>query len=356
MEELDVVGILPSKYETQTAMATNPRHPWLPHPELRDTVPNVPLFSCLYQLPSQIETADLPSSATDLERQLAAAVDFFDQCVPNQPGFSSSVAALSILPKATHVAAAWKKWYMCGRKLRKLRLIRQLILERLHEEHGMDEAMGEQDVEKGKSLEWNELATAKIGLERDEEQGEIALQAHSMDSFTCNQNESEIDPFTESLTNSRREQRPLLESMAEGDETSSEAAEEVGNSVSHASPAMEHPLDAQACSIRSDNVWENFGAPRFKYAEFDSKDFARRIGFREETELEQLVDGLGIEQLSVYAREYAQRYVLRVMCCVFIGLHDSQLVRFTLQLVRPVSIRDRRPISEVFKSSTPRKT
>jgi hypothetical protein len=97
------------------------RPPWLPHPEIRETVPNVSLYSALYKLPTRFTTAGLHAGASDLERQLAATVEFFDECVPNQPGYSSSVAAVTILPEAEdYVKVAWGKWYKCAKRLRKL--------------------------------------------------------------------------------------------------------------------------------------------------------------------------------------------------------------------------------------------
>jgi len=36
------------------------------------------------------------------------------------------------------------------------------------------------------------------------------------------------------------------------------------------------------------------------------KAYARKLGFEEETELNGIVDGLGIEELSIFAREYVQ--------------------------------------------------
>lgn len=87
-------------------------HPYLPHPEMRETIPNVSLNSVLYQLPQHLKTfssvVDGHSSLT--ERQLAATVEFFDQCVPNQPGFTSSVVAATIIPNATLVSGAWMKF------------------------------------------------------------------------------------------------------------------------------------------------------------------------------------------------------------------------------------------------------
>jgi hypothetical protein len=54
-------------------------------------------------------------------------VAFFDKCVPNQIGFSSSVAAVTILPDSSQVSYAWKKWYACANRLRRLRFIRSRI-------------------------------------------------------------------------------------------------------------------------------------------------------------------------------------------------------------------------------------
>lgn len=69
------------------------------------------------------------ASMSDQEWQLYVVKSFFDQCVPNQPGFSSSVAAITILPNANDLAAAWRSWYACAAKLRRLRFIRSLITE-----------------------------------------------------------------------------------------------------------------------------------------------------------------------------------------------------------------------------------
>ncbi|KAG7373737.1 hypothetical protein IV203_012832 [Nitzschia inconspicua] len=44
----------------------------------------------------------------------------------------------------------------------------------------------------------------------------------------------------------------------------------------------------------------------FLYQDFDVKAYAKKVGFDEETELKGIVDGLGIEKLSVFAREYSQ--------------------------------------------------
>jgi hypothetical protein len=91
------------------------------HPEQRETAVNVSLYSVLVGgLPSipqeEIDQDDIEAAVglADTKRvdwQLAFATKYFDACVPNPPGYSSSVAAITILPSATDLANAWGKWY-----------------------------------------------------------------------------------------------------------------------------------------------------------------------------------------------------------------------------------------------------
>ena len=78
-------------------------------------------------------------------------MSFFDQCIPNQPGFSSSVAAVTILPDAPKLAKAWRTWYRHVGLLRRLRFIKSLIARRRHFDH--DEVEGSDvDAEELKTL------------------------------------------------------------------------------------------------------------------------------------------------------------------------------------------------------------
>ena len=114
------------------------RDPWIVHPEQRDTVPNVALYSLLVgglpSLPTEVVDRDegeaVFSRKQSIDWQLSVTTAFFDHCVPNQPGFSSSVAAITILPAASHLAEAWNNWYKAASKLRRLRFIRQEIADR----------------------------------------------------------------------------------------------------------------------------------------------------------------------------------------------------------------------------------
>jgi hypothetical protein len=134
------------------------RDPWVPHPEQRDTVPNIALYSILVGgLPSLPEQAadSFNAEATiqfskreSIDWQLSLTTTFFDHCVPNQPGFSSSVAAVTIIPSAMELSVAWRKWYSAASKLRRLRFIRHQIAKKLHydiddvNDHDEDEDYG----------------------------------------------------------------------------------------------------------------------------------------------------------------------------------------------------------------------
>eukprot|EP00980_Cylindrotheca_fusiformis_P028826 scaffold22653_cov119-Cylindrotheca_fusiformis.AAC.7 len=126
---------------------------WVPHPELRDTVPNIELYSVLVgglpSLPTEaIENVDAVfSRKQSMDWQLSVTTAFFDHCVPNQPGFSSSVAAVTILPAAAQLTDAWKQWYKAAAKLRRLRFIRR----RIGALRGKDTSSTELDVELGPS-------------------------------------------------------------------------------------------------------------------------------------------------------------------------------------------------------------
>ena len=99
------------------AQKVEKRDPWIPHPEQRDTVPNVELYSVLVEglpfLPSEVVDKQDIEAAVGFSRhqlidwQLAVAIAFFDHCFPNQTGFSSSVAAVAVLLDAPEMAAAW---------------------------------------------------------------------------------------------------------------------------------------------------------------------------------------------------------------------------------------------------------
>jgi hypothetical protein len=131
------------------------RQPWIPDPEHRDTVPNIELYSVLVgglpSLPNEVvnkmdmDTAVQASAKSNIDWQLAVATTFFDHCVPNQPGFSSSVVAVTILPGAKELAKSWRKWYAAAAALRRLRFIRRVINEKRH--YSIDDVQSDDDEE-----------------------------------------------------------------------------------------------------------------------------------------------------------------------------------------------------------------
>lgn len=113
------------------------------HPEYRDTVPNISLYSVLFRLPFLSGDDDAScASNSDVGRQLRLAIEFFDKVVPNQPGFSSSIAALTILPDVQRLSMAWKKWFRCAGKVRRLNFIRKR-LDKLREEQKSKNNVGD---------------------------------------------------------------------------------------------------------------------------------------------------------------------------------------------------------------------
>lgn len=80
-----------------------------------------------------------------LDWQLEFATKYFDACVPNPPGYSSSVAAITILPSASDLANAWGKWYAAAGQLRRLRFIRETIQEKVHYDINEDESDQEEE-------------------------------------------------------------------------------------------------------------------------------------------------------------------------------------------------------------------
>ncbi|CAJ1945572.1 unnamed protein product [Cylindrotheca closterium] len=129
-EELDNIA---EEQNRKDASRIEKRSIWVPHPELRDTVPNIELYSILVgglpSLPTDAvqDVEAVFSKKQSMDWQLSVTTAFFDHCVPNQPGFSSSVAAVTILPAATQITDAWQQWYKAAAKVRKLRYIRERI-------------------------------------------------------------------------------------------------------------------------------------------------------------------------------------------------------------------------------------
>jgi hypothetical protein len=312
------------------------RAAFLPHPELRDTVPNVSLYSVLYKLPSVDFANSEHISSSEVERQLQTAIDFFDKVVPNQPGYSSSVAAVTILPDVNLVSKAWKKWFNCANKLRRLRLIRKR-LDQLQERNQKDfEVVFSDDHESDNDVgSFQNQAPSPFSLEQSSRASE---GSGSTADSRGGKNRARNPP--------RRCQTPLgtlhnkLETVDEGSTGDLSSVDDNG-----AVPSDVHFTISKKC--RSSDSQENhdddsLGSANFNFSnnipnvvshvdtvirsnrserriartesELRKDRFLASVGVAEESKLEMFLSDEDIEQMTVYCREFARS---SASCCPY---------------------------------------
>ena len=215
------------------------RNPWIPNPEQRDTVPSIELYSVLVgglpSLPDEVlnskvdmETALGFSNRVNIDWQLAVATTFFDHCVPNQPGFSSSIVAVTILPGAPELAKAWRKWYAAAAALRRLRFIRSVINEKryysiddLEEEGGEHFDQSEEEYYEGYdgALEQTPSSSSskRITFANHDENGYATNNAAEVPAPTAGLETSDIDnQIFKSLNYGPEQQAVYSREMAQG--------------------------------------------------------------------------------------------------------------------------------------------
>lgn len=242
-------------------------HAHLTHPEIRETPPSIGLYSVLYQLPNCMVTYDT-YGATSLERQLVATTRFFDEVVPPQPGFSSSVVAVTMIPKAKLVAKAQRKWKVVEMKLQTLRYIRKLITNAKNKKEGQKQ--------KKSDLLKSFRDEDQIIREHTEPTKPIELDEEERVK-TCESSGS--DGVTKLYSDDHDGGIETLRFEAEN--------ERYANANGMASPPV------ATMSPR---------ASEFKYEDFDVKVYAKSIGFIEEVDkISDFVDGMGIEEFNVFA-------------------------------------------------------
>ncbi|KAG7359065.1 protein of unknown function DUF221-domain containing protein [Nitzschia inconspicua] len=391
MEELDSLKM---NEDPEDPFQEN-RPPFLPHPEMRETIPNVSLNSVLFQLPYSLKEYrgrnGEEGGKSLLERQLDATVNFFDRCIPNQPGFTSSVVAVTIVPDAKLVKGAWMKWYNCGKKLRRLRYIMHVLEKR--KKMQVDGVLGIHDyVDTAlKAPKQVVNATSKATGQVVKATGKVMAQAtdrlcgtavsnesngqHSDDSAKiANEQPIEIDPkesmmvgeseirdkdekhekdhATEALLTindgdgkssaphdrskknsvgengnwfgrlattfgqgrnqgSNRESEPDLHTKNVESSVHCEAGNEPGFQISTTSSQFESGafFDANSSKIETEiskSPSRKSAEEHFEYHNFDPEEFAKWIGYTEETTCDEILESLGVEQLTVYTREMSQ--------------------------------------------------
>ena len=157
MDDLNKIDLQLAKCNKVTHNNEQAYPPWLTHPEIRETPPSVGLFSVLYQLPNSMVTYDT-DGANSVERQLVATIKFFEMIIPPEPGFSSSVIAVSMIPDARLVAQTWKIWEKLETSLLTLRHIRRLLAKAERKTN----AKQEQDTTTSSSLQYGRKDKSKI--------------------------------------------------------------------------------------------------------------------------------------------------------------------------------------------------
>jgi len=350
MQELDDIANLQTKPE-DPIIAKRP--PFVPHPEMREVPPNVSLYSVLYQLPVSLVTFDTDGE-TQMDRQLVATVKFFNECVPSQPGFTSSVVAATIIPDAARVAKCWSKWYRLERKVRMVRYIRKIIRGKLQKIEDGTKDIYDDVAEALRHSNHAVKTAAKHAYQSVSQTASAALKSASPKIKNKGTSNRSLDlPSIVGDDNDEKEQTPLVSSSGDDTddpepndrspkESSSESDDDeggfwqnifsgnwkkdepnVGNENDEdvkrfaADDANEGDVEMQSYkeSFNDSNDKEAdgggakfYGAQThgFKYEKYDVKQYAKTISHDEETELIDIVDGLGIEELSVFAREYAQ--------------------------------------------------
>jgi len=192
--------------------------------------------------------------------------------VPNQPGFSSSVAAVTILPDAPKLAKAWRAWYRHVGLLRRLRFIRSLIEKKRYYEIDEVSEDSDSDLEQGSGSDTVGAVNSNIRME----------EANSLDILFP------MDKKSPAPMSVPEEKRPSLEFGAGGDH-------EDHLSASETSGTREEAVQMREVQHRINYYKDVFG-----------------VNFEAENEVT-LNDTLlsyaleyGPEQTAVYSREFAQ--------------------------------------------------
>jgi len=163
---------LPSRSLVASAAADNntdhfqlkDREAWIPHPEQPDTVPNIDPYSVLIgPLPkvsrfalkdgiqhkeednkflaphNMVNNSSLSLSFHDdhypQQLLLRSIVQQLEEQLPQEPGYSSPICAISVVPTAKEVGPVWMVWYDTLKKLRRLLFIRKHIRNLMGHQH-----------------------------------------------------------------------------------------------------------------------------------------------------------------------------------------------------------------------------
>jgi hypothetical protein len=295
----------------------NDRPEYLTHPEIRESPPSVGIFSVLYQLPRSMVTYDT-HGATTLERQLVATTNFFDEIIPPDAGFSSSVAAVTVLPNASLLAKANSKWEICEKKVQRLRVIRRQI--RTSKKKQDDYERNERERQKKLSMEQEELLNnSKRPRLPEGPTNEISIETDNTKRSTTRIIGSRIglDGSIESISSSDESSIGGEEPQPQRDIENPQVIEIISNetppsplrSSAAAQDSSPPPVETTTTTASSNNSSSPQNAQNtavFRYEDFNIMEYASSIGFHEEVhEMIDFVKGMDIEEFSVFASKCA---------------------------------------------------
>lgn len=314
------------------------RNPWIPHPEHRDTVPNVQLYSVLVGgLPSLPQQEDEDASVTNLGWQLDMTAAFFDRCVPNQPGFSCSVAAVTILPSSQLVRTAWSKWYVAAKKLRRLRFIRALIARKMLLEQEEELVVPMVPPPPSPSADSSSLDTNAVDV-----------QPVSPPTESVVENENKPKENEQESSKKKVEPESVLSSEHTGNDYHDTVEEHVvdtldvfGDQSHDQKPAATSTVieSASKVPLNSDAQFQEFYENLFigqgpeivpvPSGRENADDASELTDVKQVTQEELLMQKFGPEQLDVYSREFA----LASTCCPN-GCGERRVINSSLEELR----------------------
>jgi hypothetical protein len=292
------------------------RPPWVPHPEIRETVPNIAIYSVLFCLPRSLRPQDENMTyQKQLEWQLAQTSKFFDKCVPNQPGFSSSVAAVTILPPANRLYQAWHKWYKAAAKVRRLRFIKNIIEDKKRE---MNDA--EPDVEAGTpGGSFPFCKTRKYSGVAEQKSVEPEVKKNGAASETKKE-KAPATPVAHKKEESKRVEGAMTHEsvLGLGDDCPSPIQVMTGEipqeSYSFEEDGGEEITFEVEQDAPKDPLFEQHGPMSYSYRDFDKSKlgFSRMVGLFDDNdekadEHDLFMLSFGVEQTAVYSHEFAKR-------------------------------------------------
>ena len=340
--------VLASRLRRERNNKNNNRPEHLTHPEITETPPSIGVFSVLYKLPPSMVTYNT-DGATSLERQLVATTNFFDEIIPPENGFSSSVAAVTVLPNAKLLSRARAKWEICERKLQKLRYTRKklrLAEEKQEEYEGKERERQRQlllsgvetTIDQCEEKIINKQIQMKYNINGRESttQAKYDTKSHPNSNINSKINNNSnknakiigtcinLDGSIESISSSEKSKSSIMRrSTLQKHEMETPEVIEIASMEAPSSPlrlssangsSKFHSQDTTFIDTNVNTADRSQNVSVFMYEDFNVSEYASSIGFYEEVHnTAGFVQGMGIEEFNVFAFK----------CAVIAGLNPG---------------------------------